>query len=842
MRFQLLPRDLPDALAPLGELARDLRWTWSHAADDLWRHLDPDGWARSENPWVLLQDIPQARLDEAAANPSFVRELQRLAEAHRHYLARTAWLDSEHPGAPLRCVAYFCMEFGLGGALPLYAGGLGVLAGDYLKAASDLGVPVVGIGLLYQEGYFRQMLDAQGNQREVFPYNDPISLPVQPVLAPDGRWLHAVIDFPGRPLYLRLWEARVGRARLYLLDSNDALNSPPDRGITSQLYGGGTDVRLLQEIVLGIGGWRALEALGIEVDICHLNEGHAAFAVIERARSFMERTGVSFREAFWATRAGNVFTTHTSVPVGFDRYGSDIVDRYRAYFEGYAVQLGVSLEELRSLGQASAGDASEPFNMAYLALRGSVVTNAVSRAHEGVSRHLFSGLFPRRPEREVPITHVTNGVHMPTWDSEYVDGLWEAACGKDRWLTPDERATCFIASVPDDQLWTCRGRARQALVERVRSHLRWQFGLRGVPEGEAALAASVFDPNVLTLGFARRFTSYKRPNLLLRDPERLVRLLTDPRHPVQLVVAGKADPDDQDGKSMIRSWAAFVKRPDVRRHAVFLEDYDIALAMELVRGVDVWLNTPRRPWEACGTSGMKVLVNGGLNVSVLDGWWAEAWRPEIGWTIGAGEGGSEASSDEEDASQLYALLEREVVPEFYSRDAAGIPTAWVARMRASMTSLTWRFSSNRMLRDYVEQVYLPLVPLLRERTGNGGLRGRELDRWHSGVERAWHTAHFGNVTSRDEAGRRLLTAQVYLGDLDPQAIRVEVYAEPAAPGGAAFLAGMSRTGAIPGAVNGGLYEAPIPADRPVSDFTPRIVPFHPLARVPAESPLVCWQR
>ena len=836
----LLARNLPPALAPLGELALDLRWTWSHGADDLWRQLDPEAWARSENPWILLQSIPQARLDEATADPSFVRELQRLAAAHRQYLARTSWFEAQHAGADLGCVAYFCMEFGLGGALPLYAGGLGVLAGDYLKTASDLGVPVVGVGLLYQEGYFRQMLDPEGNQRELYPYNDPISLPVQPVVAADGRWLHAVLQFPGRPLYLRLWEARVGRARLVLLDSNDALNAPPDRGITAQLYGGGTDVRLLQEIVLGVGGWRALEVLGIDVDILHLNEGHAAFAVIERARSFMERTGASFREALWATRAGNVFTTHTPVPAGFDRYGPDTVERYRSYFERYAAQLGVSLDELYALGQVNGGDGAEPFNMAYLAMRGSIATNAVSRAHEVVSRRLFAGLFPRRPRHEVPVTHVTNGVHMPTWDSEHVDRLWEACCGKDRWLTPDERVTCVIDKAPDEELWSCRSRARQALVERVRAHLARQFGMQGMGNAEAGVASTVFDPNVLTLGFARRFTAYKRPNLLLRDPERLVRLLTDARHPVQLVVAGKAYPGDEEGKAMVRAWAAFVRRPEVRRHAVLLEDYDIALAIELVRGVDAWLNTPRRPWEACGTSGMKVLVNGGLNVSSLDGWWAEAWSPGVGWAIGAAD--DAPGSDEEEASLLYEILEREVVPAFYDRDAGGLPGTWVAKMRASMTSLTWRFSSNRMLRDYVEGLYLPLLPLLRERAADNGRRGRELHRWHSNLERAWHSAHFGNLALRDEAARRLLTVQVDLGDLDPHAIRVEVYAEPAAPGQEAFLAPMACAGSLPGAINGGVYEAPIPADRPVTDFTPRIVPFHALARVPAESPLVCWQR
>lgn len=695
-----LLRPLPEGLEPLTDLALDLRWTWSHAGDALWRMVNPDIWDRTRNPWVILQDIPQVRLDQLAGDTTFREELQRLLAAQQQYLSDPGWYGQAHAEAGLRRIAYFSMEFGLGESLPLYAGGLGVLAGDYLKAASDLGVPVVGVGLLYQEGYCRQVVDADGQPQNLYPYNDPTSLPLLPVLAGGGGWLHVGLDLPGRTLLLRVWQARAGRVSLYLLDSNDPLNSPADRGITSKLYGGGPELRLLQEIVLGIGGWRLLDTFGLDVDVCHLNEGHAAFAVLERARSFMERTGVTFWDALWATRAGNVFTTHTPVAAGFDTFGPALIQKYSTYSRHYLARLGISLTELLALGRKDPADPNEPFNMAYLALRGSGTVNGVSRLHGAVSRHIFRDLYPRWPEREVPVGHITNGVHVPSWDSPWADRLWTHAGGKERWLGTLEGLYEAIQACTDEELWTSRAAGRQALIRYARERLARQLGQRGAEPEMVAEAAHVLDPNVLTLGFARRFTGYKRPTLLLHDPERLVRLLTASERPVQIVVAGKPHPEDEEGRRLVEAWVVFVRQPAVRRRAVFLEDYDISLAQELVQGIDVWLNTPRRPWEACGTSGMKVLVNGGLNLSELEGWWAEAYAPEVGWALGDGQEHLEPDWDAREAEELYKRLEQEIVPEFYTRDTQGIPRPWVARMRASMAHLAPRFSSNRMVREY----------------------------------------------------------------------------------------------------------------------------------------------
>ena len=559
------------------------------------------------------------------------------AGTRRAYLETPGWFSAAHEPSALSGVAYFSMEFGLGEGLPLYAGGLGVLAGDFLKTASDLGLPVVGIGLLYQEGYFRQIIDAAGTQHEVYPFNDPGSMPIQPAQGPDGAWLHIRLDLPGRSLLLRVWQALVGRVKLYLLDANDPLNSPADRGITGKLYDAETEIRILQELVLGVAGWRVVEALAPEVEICHLNEGHAAFAVIERARAYMRRSGLSFWEALWATRAGNLFTTHTPVEAGFDRFPAEVLGKYPRYLEAFLAEAGIALGELLALGRVRPDDAGEPFNMAYLAMRGSLLTFGVSRLHGHVSRRIFQPLFARWPEVEVPVGHVTNGIHVPSWDSPHADDLWTRACGKERWRGLPDELPPLVACLEDEELWAMAGEERQALIGNVRARLARQLGSRGYPPEIVAESANVLDPNVLTLGFARRFTGYKRPNLLLEDPARLARLLNDPARPVQLVLAGKAHPADQEGKQMIRDWIELAQRPEFRRRVVFLEDYDIALAQELVQGVDVWINTPRRPWEACGTSGMKVLVNGGLNLSERDGWWEEAYAPALGWAIDDGQ-------------------------------------------------------------------------------------------------------------------------------------------------------------------------------------------------------------
>jgi glycogen phosphorylase len=618
----------------LSELALDMRSSWNHATDQVWRQLDSVLWEITHNPWVVLQTASREKLQQALADPAFRKKVDALVRTRRQLAEAPAWFQQHHPQSALSSIAYFSMEFMLSEALPIYSGGLGNVAGDQLKAASDLGVPVVGVGLLYQQGYFRQVIDKDGAQQALFPYNDPGQLPITPLRQANGEWLRMEIDLPGYSVWLRAWQVQVGRVKLYLLDSNDAVNFPVHRGITSELYGGGPELRLKQELLLGIGGWRLLSALGIRPEVCHLNEGHAAFAVLERACSFMQETAQPFEVALAVTRAGNLFTTHTAVVAGFDRFDPALIEQYLG---GYAEQkLGITLRDLLALGRENANDSSESFNMAYLAIRGSGAVNGVSRLHEKVSRHLFEPLFPRWPQDEIPVGHVTNGVHMPSWDSAPADDLWTEACGKNRWLGTTETLEQGIRRVSDAKLWQFRNAASKSLVEYARERLSRQLTASGAKSEAVDGARHLFDPNALTLGFARRFATYKRPNLLLHNPARLLRLLANPQRPVQLIIAGKAHPADRAGQALIQEWIHFIRQSEAHSHVIFLSDYDMLLTEHLVQGVDVWINTPRRPWEASGTSGMKVLVNGGINLSELDGWWAEAYTPEVGWALGDG--------------------------------------------------------------------------------------------------------------------------------------------------------------------------------------------------------------
>ncbi len=824
----------------LSELALDLRSSWNHATDQVWRQLDPVLWALTNNPWVVLQTVSREELQRALAEPLFRKSVHDLVQARRDSARAPAWFQQAHPQSALGCVAYFSMEFMLSEALPIYSGGLGNVAGDQLKAASDLGVPVVGVGLLYSQGYFRQVIDKDGAQQALYPYNDPGQLPVAPARQANGDWLRLEIALPGYSVWLRAWQVQVGRAKLYLLDSNDAANYPAHRGITSELYGGGPELRLMQELLLGIGGWRLLHALGIHPDVCHLNEGHAAFAVLERARSFMQATAQPFEVALAVTRAGNLFTTHTAVAAGFDRFTPALIEQYLG---GYAEQeLGIALHDLLELGRSNPSDSSEPFNMAHLAVRGSGAVNGVSRLHEKVSRQLFAPLFPRWPLDEVPIGHVTNGVHVPTWDSAPADDLWTQACGKDRWLGTTQDLERNIRNVSDVSLWRFRTAARSSLVEYARDRLSRQLAASGASPEAVDYATHLFDPNALTLGFARRFATYKRPNLLLHDPERLLRLLTDPQRPVQLILAGKAHPADEAGQALIREWTRFIRRPDVRPHAIFLSDYDMLLTEHLVQGVDVWINTPRRPWEACGTSGMKVLVNGGINLSELDGWWAEAYTPQVGWALGDGqEHDDDPGWDAAEADALYNLLEREVIPEFYSRDETGIPGAWVRRIRESMAQLTPRFSTNRAVCEYTEQHYLPAAAAYQRRAADKGAKGRQIVAWRHALDRHWGRLRFGAIRVNTHGGFHVFDVEIALGELDPQAVRVELFAE-GINGEDAVRVHMA--GAQAPADSSGLtvYHATAPATRPAADYSARVTPKHEGVEVPLESARILWQR
>lgn len=833
-----LPTDI-EGVDALIELALDLHWSWNHATDHIWRQLDSNLWELTHNPWVILQTVSREHLATMLAEPAYRQELDDLARDQQLAKDSPAWFQFHHADARLTSVAYFSMEFMLSEALPIYSGGLGNVAGDQLKAASDLGVPVIGVGLLYQQGYFRQDIDQNGDQQELYPYNDPGQLPITPVRKPNGEWLRLRVVLPGYSVWLRTWHVQVGNVKLYLLDTNDPANLAVHRGITSELYGGGKELRLRQELVLGIGGWRLLQELGIHPEVCHLNEGHAAFAVLERARTFMETSGQPFEVAMAVTRAGNLFTTHTPVPAGFDRFSPALIEQYLArYAED---RLHIPIADLIALGQETPNQSSE-FNMALLAIRGSGAINGVSSLHGEVSRRLFAQHFPRWPVEEVPIGHVTNGVHVPSWDSASADELWTQHCGKARWLGMVDDDNVEISKISDTEIWQLRTHEQSEFVDYVRSQLSRQNVARGLPLAEIESANDVLDPNTLTLVFARRFAPYKRPNLLLHDPDRLLRLLTNANRPVQLIIAGKAHPADQKGQDMIKEWADFIALPEARRHVAFLSDYNMLMAEHLVAGADVWVNTPRRPWEASGTSGMKVLVNGGINLSELDGWWAEAYTPEVGWSLGDGqEHGDDPAWDATEAEQLYDLLETEVIPEFYTRNENGIPTAWVSRMRASMTQLTSRFSATRSVKEYTEQHYLPAATAYHKRASNKGLIGGRITEWQHAITIQWPSVRFGEVTVRTECDQHLFDAQVYLGELPKDAVCVELYADRV-PGHDGARHQMACIRQLTPPVNAYDYQARIPAERPASDYTARVIPTHSGVCVPLEAPQITWQK
>ncbi|WP_374089282.1 alpha-glucan family phosphorylase [Methylomicrobium lacus] len=828
--------DLAKKLDGLAELAGDCSYTWAHGADEIWSELDDELWKLTRNPWLVLQSVSHAHLETLSENPGFCQKLRTIVSAHRLALSENRWFQHHYEQqAALKKIAYFSMEFGLSEALPIYSGGLGLLAGDHLKAASDLGLPLVGVGLLYQNGYFRQDFDSDGNQIALYPSSNTSDLPVTPVRDANGEWLRIKLLTPYQ-LWVRVWQAQIGRIELYLLDTNDPINHPVDRCITTELYGGGSSHRLAQEILLGIGGWRVLQALGITPDVCHLNEGHAALVVLERARDLMREKELDFATALTITRAGNLFTTHTPVEAGFDRFSPELVNNQLGL---YAKELDISVATLLSLGRAPGNtDPAAPFNMAYLAIRGSAAVNGVSRLHAEVSRDIFSPLFPNWSRHDIPITNVTNGVHVPAWDSKDADELWTHLCGKGRWFCDPEMLGQNFNRVADQELWQMRAKNRARLVHFVRDEYNRELNIHSnLTEKELEKRVlRVFDPNVMTIGFARRFATYKRPNLLLTDPDRLARILCHPERPVQLVISGKAHPADLPGQQLIKAWHQFMRRPDIRERAVFLSDYDMITAEFLVQGVDLWINTPKRPWEACGTSGMKILVNGGLNVSELDGWWAEAYTPEVGWSLNGNEDGH---SDQEQAEMLYRLLEEDIVPAFYERNDNGIPERWTKKMRASMTKLTPYFSANRMVREYTERFYLPLATHYHERAAKQGELGKKLTQWQQHLYDFWPKIHVAQVQAEDQGAQQLFKLHIYLGDLTADDVEVQLFSEPTVDIQQAIHP-IPIDHPIPGAVNGYVYSLTIPAIRPLKDYTPRIIPRHPGCQVPIETQHILW--
>jgi starch phosphorylase len=776
---------LPQKIKGVLPIAYNLRWCWSHESVELFRRLDPDLWeAAGHNPVLMLGTIAQSKLDQAARDDAFLAHLRRVESGLEAYLAAdSTWFGRTHAdGGNVPLTAYFSAEFGLTECLSIFAGGLGILAGDHLKSASDLGVPLVGVGLLYQEGYFRQYLNQSGWQQEAYVENDFHNLPLSVVYRADEQPLVIEVDLAGHPVRAQVWKVQVGRVPLYLLDTNITANkSGEDRHLTDQLYGGNREMRMRQEILLGIGGYRALKAMGLEPTVYHMNEGHSAFLAVEHIRQLMKSRGLTLAQARWLASASLVFTTHTPVEAGHDYFHPDLVSRY---FGEMARELGLSSMEFLDLGRTqSKGE----FCMTVLALRLAARANGVSKLHGEVSRKMWQSLWPGVPADEIPIGHVTNGVHFRSWTSAEFNQLY------DRYLGPnwrDEPANTdvwsHIKSIPAEELWRTHERRRERLVAWARHRVRDQRLRRGAPQAEIDAAAEVLDPEALTIGFARRFATYKRGTLILRDMDRIRRLLTDPMRPVQLIFAGKAHPQDDGGKQLIRQISEVSRDPVLGRRVVFLEDYDMSVARTLVQGVDVWLNTPLRPNEASGTSGMKAAANAVLNLSVPDGWWDEVWNDPansvlMGWAIGKGESYPDLDyQDQMESEALYDLLERDVIPTFYARGADRIPRKWVERMKASVESLCHFVNTHRMVRDYVEKYYLKAHAQFRALEANDAHCARELAATMERIDREWQAVWItriengiGNTVS--VASSTHIRAQVHLGRLQPQDVLVELY-------------------------------------------------------------------
>lgn len=845
--FQVFP-DLPPALAPLLELAKNFWWVWHPDAVDLFRRLDRDLWEQVyHNPVKLLGAIDQNKLMLASKDEGYLSHLQRVYDSFRKHIDQPGWFHETHgKGAKLK-VAYFSAEFGLHESLPIYSGGLGILAGDHLKSASELAIPLTAVGLLYRNGYFQQYLSADGWQQEAYPELDFYNLPVELMRYTDGSPIHVRVDFPENAVFCQVWRANVGRIPLYLLDTNLQENAPADRDITSRLYGGGTEMRIKQEIVLGIGGTRALEALNVAPTVFHMNEGHAAFAALERIRVYLKDSAMTFDEARQMVMASSVFTTHTPVPAGIDFFSPELMLKY---FRTYYPSLKLDEDGFLALGREDVGNKKQGFSMAVLAIRLSDSLNGVSWLHGDVSRKMWHNLWPQVPPDEVPIKHVTNGIHVRTWLSPDLQFLL------DRYLPPNWMADRVnqdvwegVMQIPDEELWRAHERCRERLVAWTRQTLKSQLTRRGASYDEVQGAEEVLDPEALTIGFARRFATYKRGALLLRDTERLKRLLEDTKRPIQFLFAGKAHPADHEGKELIKTIVNFARsNPQLRRRMVFVENYDMNVARYLVQGVDVWLNTPRRPYEASGTSGMKAAANGVLNCSILDGWWVEGYTPDVGWAIGHGEDYTDPNyQDQIESVALYDILEKQVVPLFYQRTVDNIPRNWIARMKNCLRKLAPVFNTNRMVRDYTEKLYLPAAARGELLSAESLKRSIALSHAKDRLRQKWpgvrivgvHTSGNGHF----KVGQSMqVEAMVDLGDLDPKDVSVQLYAGTITASGAigeAAPLGMEHSKQM--APGRHLYVGRIDCKTSGRHgFAIRVLPGNPDMATPFEPGLILW--
>ena len=846
--FMAVPT-LPSSLERLRDLALNLRWAWHHDTIELFRRLDSVLWETTgHNPILMLGTIDQTKLEAAACDEGFLSHLERVAQDLDAYMAaESTWFRRAHGVSQSPLVAYFSAEFGITECLSIFAGGLGVLAGDHLKSASDLGVPLVGVGVLYQQGYFRQYLNEAGWQQEVYENNDFHNLPLTLKRRPDGSPLTVEVPLPGRKVIVQVWLAQVGRVPLYLLDTNIPANRPEDRDITDQLYGGDVEMRIKQEILLGFGGYLVLEALGLEPTVYHMNEGHSAFLALERTRRLMEKYCLSFAEAREAASAGLVFTTHTAVAAGHDYFPPALMDRY---FVDHLRALGLSRRDFLALGRQNSDDEQEPFCTTILALRLAAHSNGVSRLHGRVTRKMWQGLWPGLPEDEIPIDSVTNAVHFQSWISREMKELYDRYLGP-RWREEVADQTVWQGAdrIAGEELWRTHERRRERLVAFCRRRLRSQLERRGASQTACEASDSVLDPEALTIGFGRRFATYKRATLLLRDPERLGRILNQPGRPVQIIFAGKAHPRDDPGKGLIRQIVELAHRQEFRRRLVFLEDYDVAVARYLVQGVDVWLNTPLRLQEASGTSGMKATANGVLNLSILDGWWDEAYRPEVGWAIGRREKYDDSNyQDQVEAEALYGLLEQEVVPAFYDRGSDGLPRRWIGRMMASIQTLCRTFTTHRMVGEYTERYYLHAAGHYTQLTADGLARAKALAAWKGRLQKYWSRVRVeavGGDPIKDVqvGGEFRVQAKVYLGALTPDEVAVELYMGHVDAAGEIMEAESTPMQAAgPEGEGTYIYQASAVTLRGsgLFGYTLRVLPRHPDLTTPLLPGLIVW--
>ena len=778
LTYQVYP-SIPKPLAFLEVLSRNLWWCWKQDAVTLFRRVEPQLWIASRgNPIYLLSNVSQTRLEELAADDSFLDHLKRVKD---RYTKRV--MDNMEPSRSIYetigPVAYFSMEFGVNENIPIFAGGLGVLAGDYLKAASNMAMPLVGIGLLYRKGYFRQYLDQEGIQQEEYPESEFYYLPLERARDSQGNEITISITGPQGEIYAFVWRIRVGRTSLFLLDTNLPENTPEGREITARLYVAEPKIRLAQEVLLGIGGIRALEAMDIFPSICHMNEGHSAFSALERLAMFMERYHIDLKAALQIIPRCTIFTTHTPVPAGHDSFAVELI---KPWIQPLQERLGAGEEKILSWGQPSDLGKDAPFSMSILGLRMSQYRNGVSRLHGRTARKMWAHMWPGRPEEEIPISYVTNGMHVSTFISQEIWPLFERYLGPE-WYMSSRRPENInrIDEIYDDELWRAHEMSRSRLIRTCRGLLKQQYERRNAPKSDIDEVEAILNPDVLTIAFARRFAAYKRAHLLLQDPERLATILNNKTCPVQIIFSGKAHPQDGKGKEIIKRVIELIRRPEIRQRAVFIEGYDMALARSLVQGADVWLSTPRRPFEACGTSGMKAAINGVLNVSILDGWWCEGYSEERGWRIGGGEEYNDSAYQDATESQaLYNLLENSVIPRFYEKQESELPKRWIQMMKASMKMAMKDFCSLRMVGEYEERYYIPIVHRLKTLLKKNCLEASKLAVQEERLYNLWKDIRIEIPVQVRKGPFRVgdsfeVTVKVYLGELTPDEVCVELY-------------------------------------------------------------------